>query len=87
MDYLGKDGWGKQKKMGLRTRNLALSPKEQEHTMQKIEEIINREASKPDIIHIGGGSKTEITINTPMVVNLIEEWILHSKEQMVVFII
>ena len=28
-------------------------------------EIINREASKPDIIHIGGGSKTEITINTP----------------------
>ncbi|WP_455063960.1 hypothetical protein [Prevotella fusca] len=65
MDYLGKDGWGKQKKMGLHTRNLVPKPKGTRAHNAKIEEIINREASKPGITHIGGGSKTEITINTP----------------------
>jgi RHS repeat-associated protein len=31
----------------------------------KINEIINRESAKPGVTHTGGGSKTEVTIQTP----------------------
>ena len=68
IDTFGLSGqrWmGKTKKDGTPYKKPGPKPKGTGAHNAKIEEIINREASKPDIIHIGGGSKTEITINTP----------------------
>ena len=68
IDTFGLSGqrWmGKTKKDGTPYKKPGPKPKGTGAHNAKIEEIINREASKPDITHIGGGSKTEITINTP----------------------
>ena len=68
IDTFGLSGqrWmGKTKKDGTPYKKPGPKPKGTGEHNAKIEEIINREASKPGITHIGGGSKTEITINTP----------------------
>ena len=68
IDTFGLSGqrWmGKTKKDGTPYKKPGPKPKGTGGHNAKIEEIINREASKPGITHIGGGSKTEITINTP----------------------